>query len=260
MSVLANVNYHVHSDEPQAYHIDAGGVEGKIVSPEHDIQTVLVRDIRSGEVQVAFGSDSVEFIEAPSRVEDFEADSGLWQSVYDDELNALLKRELGAQEVVVFDHTVRIDDPKSGRKPARNVHSDYSPNGARQRLDDVLGVARAAEWAKGHYGFVNVWRPVEHVIETAPLGFVRPRSVDAEDWITLGLIYPDRLGQIMGLAANPNHDWIFKSKMTPNDVAIFNIFDNQGRASIGHSALDVVKAPLTDVPRKSVESRTLIRY
>jgi hypothetical protein len=50
------------------------------------------------------------------------------------------------------------------------------------------------------------------------------------------------------------------SKMTPDDVAYFNIFDNGGRPSIGHSALDMVEDPALKTIRKSLESRTLVRF
>jgi hypothetical protein len=64
----------------------------------------------------------------------------------------------------------------------------------------------------------------------------------------------------MGLAGNPKHEWIYQSKMTPDEVAVFNIYDNQGLASIAHSALDMVEDPNITTIRKSIESRTLVRY
>ncbi|WP_420861653.1 CmcJ/NvfI family oxidoreductase [Algirhabdus cladophorae] len=135
-----------------------------------------------------------------------------------------------------------------------------SVDGAKQRLIDILGPEQATEWSNGHYAFINVWRPVGDVINSAPLGFILPSSVAEDDWILLDLIYPDRKGQILGLAANPDHEWVYMSKMTPHDVAYFNIFDNRGRASIGHSALDMVEDPNISTIRKSIESRTLVRY
>ncbi len=123
-----------------------------------------------------------------------------------------------------------------------------------------MGAEAAAEWARGHYAFVNVWRPVDHPINSAPLGFVRPSSVEPSDWILLDLIYPDRNGQIMGLVGNPRHEWIYQSKMTPDEVAIFNIYDNRGAPSIAHSALDMVEDSNVNTIRKSIESRTLVRY
>ncbi|MEM9432819.1 MAG: CmcJ/NvfI family oxidoreductase [Pseudomonadota bacterium] len=258
MTRTATVNYHVQKPERQAYHIDAGGVFGDLISPEHAVRNVALNDTRDGS-SVSFEIDSVEFFMAPSTVTNFDADQS-WTGTYDRELTTLLTREIGAKEVVVFDHTVRSDDPNAVRKPARNVHSDYSAHGAQQRLIDILGAQTAAEWARGHFAFINIWRPVENPINSAPLGFVRPSSVPDGDWLLLDLIYPDRKGQIMGLVANDDHEWVYQSRMTPEDVAVFNIYDNSGRASIAHSALEMVENPSIEIPRKSIESRTLIRY
>ncbi|WP_170334467.1 CmcJ/NvfI family oxidoreductase [Ruegeria arenilitoris] len=254
----ATVNYHVHAPTRQAYHIDAGGVVGELISPEQVVTEVELSDVRAG-ASVNFAGDSVGFFNSRSEVSIFGKDRA-WQPAYDQELTDLLTREIGAKEVIVFDHTVRVDDPNAIRKPARNVHSDYSPEGAQQRLTDILGVEKAREWSDGHYGFINVWRPIENPINSAPLGFVRPSSVSEEDWLLLDLIYPDRRGQIMGLVANPDHEWIYQSRMTPDELAVFNIYDNRGKPSIAHSALDMVEDPKITTPRKSIESRALVHY
>lgn len=258
MTRTATVNYHIHADHRQAYHIDAGGVVGEMRSPPHAVTEVAVNDVR-GKTTADFEHDSVGFFEVSSQVHRYDPNED-WKATYDRELTTILTDTLGAQEVIVFDHTVRIDDPKSTRKPARNVHSDYSPEGAAQRLVDIVGTKKAQDWAAGHYAFINVWRPVEHTINSAPLGFVRPASVAKEDWMLIDLVYPDRKGHIMGLAANPAHEWLYKSKMTPDEIAVFNIYDNRGKPSIGHSALDMTEDPTISLPRKSIESRTLIRY
>ena len=253
-----SVNYHVHKPERQAFEIDSGGIVGNLVSPELVATPISVADIRKGDRAVTFASDSVTFATSPSAQATFTGDT--WTDSYDRELTNLLRDQLGAKDVVIFDHTVREDDPNSDRKPARNVHSDYSVEGAKKRLVDILGADKAAEWADGHYAFINVWRPIGAPINSAPLGFIRPSSVAAQDWIELDLIYPDRMGQIMGLAANPDHDWVYMSKMTPDEVAIFNIYDSDGLPSIGHSAIDLVEDPSLNIIRKSIESRTLVRY
>jgi len=258
MTRTAMVNYHVHAAERQAYHIDAGGVVGNLVSPEHAETEVNLRDIRA-EGGVTFDHDSVGFLTAPSKVSTL-GQGNTWRDTYDLELTSLLTRELGAAEVIIFDHTVRIDDPNAIRKPARNVHSDYSPEGSHHRLIDILGEAKADEWSDGHYGFINVWRPVEHPINSAPLGFVRPSSMVDDDWLLLDLIYPDRRGHIMGLVGNTNHEWVYQSRMTPDEVAVFNIYDNKGKPSVAHSALDMIEDPTITTIRQSIESRTLVRY
>lgn len=256
MPKQGRVNYLTHKPERQAFHIDAGGVFGKLVSPELQKTTISLRDMRQETVE--FAADSIGFLNTPSQVADFEADG--WQETYDTELTSLLTTQIGAQEVIIFDHTVRVDDPNAQRRPARNVHSDYSKDGAESRLVDLLGAEQAAHWSKGHYGFVNIWRPVTDPINSAPLGFVHPNSVAEADWLLVDLIYPDRRGSIMGLAANPEHDWIYWPKMTPDEVAFFNIYDNQGLPSIAHSAVDRVEDPSITTIRKSIESRALVRY
>ncbi len=258
MAHTATVNYHVHKDERQAFELDAGGIVGNLISPELAPTKVHLNDIRNTTQRIRFAEDAVEFAHVPSAVSDYSGDA--WQVTYDAELTALLTQRLGAHEVIVFDHTVRVDDPDATRKPARNVHSDYSEDGAKQRLIDLLGADRAADWSDGHYAFINVWRPVGAPINSAPLGFVRPASVDPSDWILLDLIYPDRLGQILGLAGNPEHEWLYQSRMTPDEVAFFNIYDNRGLPSIAHSALDMVEDQGVTTIRKSIESRTLVRY
>jgi len=85
-------------------------------------------------------------------------------------------------------------------------------------------------------------------------------TLQKNDWMDIGLIYPDRLGQILGVAANSAHEWFFKSRMSPDEVVIFNIYDNGGRPHLAHSALDLPSDVFAKTPRKSIESRTLVRY
>ena len=259
MSVQAIVNYHVHSESEQAYHIDACGEAGKLLSPKLDPIEVVVDDIRWHRDKPNFQRDSVQFLKHGTSIENFTRNDD-WRAIYDKELRIMLTDQIDAKEVIVFDHTVRIDNPDSTRRPARNVHSDYSQQGAHNRLRDLIGDETARDWEAGHFAFINVWRPVEQAITSAPLGFIRPETVMARDWIELKLVYPDRVGSIMGVAANADHEWIFCSNMHPDEIVFFNIYDNQNLPSIAHSALDVRSAAAAPSVRKSIESRTLVRY
>lgn len=259
MSATATVNYHIHKPERQAFELDAGGIVGKLISPELVATEINVEDARCSNFDNTFERTSMHFAAFKTKV-DVRNEKPAWEPSYNADIERFLKTKLDIEEVVIFDHTVRIDDEVSDRKPARNVHSDYSMEGAQQRLVDLLGQEQAAQWAAGHYAFINVWRPVDAVINSSPLGFIKTNSVDEQDWILLDLIYPDRKGQILGLAANPAHQWVYKSKMTPEEVVFFNIFDNKGLPSIAHSALDMTENPEIQSVRKSIESRTLVRY
>jgi len=259
MQVSASVNYHVHKDEPQAFEFDVDGIIGNLVSPELVTTPIEVRDLRDQPSATRFDEDGIAFVELAGAAHYFEHGNE-WQASYDEELQRTLMSEIGADEVIVFDHTVRIDDPNAARRPARNVHNDYNRAGAEQRLIDIVGEDRAEAFHKAGYGFVNVWRPIEHTIQSSPLGFIRPSSMSPNDWMDIGLIYPDRFGQILGVAANPAHEWFFKSEMTPNEAIIFNIYDSTGRPHLAHSALDLPGDADVTIPRKSIESRTLVRY
>ncbi|MEL7109792.1 MAG: CmcJ/NvfI family oxidoreductase [Pseudomonadota bacterium] len=259
MQVSASVNYHVRKDHPQAFEFDVDGIIGNLVSPELVTTPIEVQDLRGEMRPNQFDEDGLVFVEQPSAITNF-SDHASWQSTYEQELTRLLTAEIGAEEVIIFDHTVRIDDVKAARRPARNVHNDYNKAGAEQRLIDIVGDDRAAEFHQAGYGFVNVWRPIEHVIQSSPLGFIRPALMTPDDWMDIGLIYPNRFGQILGVAANPAHEWFFLSDMTPEEAVIFNIYDSTGRPHLAHSALDLPGDADVIVPRKSIESRTLIRY
>ena len=255
----AVVNYHIKSPARQAFHFDADGIVGNLIEPELVSTSVQVTDMRGEPDNICFDTEGIQFVEHVSQVKNFD-DSLNWKTTYDQELISLLTTKIGAQEVLVFDHTVRLDCPDAVRKPARNVHTDYSPAGAHQRLIDLVGEKKASEMNNGHYGFVNVWRPVQYTIKSSPLGFIRPTSMKKEDWVTIELIYPDRNGEILGVAANEDHDWFYLSNMTPDEIAIFNIYDNGERPFLGHSALDMEITSDGLPPRKSIESRTLVRY
>jgi len=259
MQIDASVNYHVTKTERQAFEFDVDGIIGNLVSPELETTSVKVTDLRGSDWQPAFDRNGIEFMDQPSKVTGFGAGEN-WTADYDKELIGLLKGHVGAAEVIVFDHTIRVDDPEAARRPARNVHNDYNEAGAQQRLIDLVGEERAEEFRDGGFGFVNVWRPVENVITSSPLGFIKPESIRGRDWMDIGLIYPDRLGQILGVAGNQGHQWFYLSKMTPEEAIIFNIYDSGGRPHLAHSALDLPSDAHAVTPRKSIESRTLIRY
>ena len=259
MRETATVNYHLKSDATQAFRFDVDGVIGNLESPPLQPTRVAVVDLRTGGPRVDFEHDGITFARQPTAVADFERARD-WEAAYNNELAALLEAEIGARDVIVFDHTVRIDDPDAARRPARNVHNDYSAAGARQRVVDLVGSDLARDYEAGHYGFVNIWRPIEAPVVSSPLGFIRPGSVRHDDWMTIDLIYPDRIGQILGVAANDTHEWFYLSGMTPDEAAIFNIFDNRGRPFLGHSALDMETPAPARMLRKSIESRTLVRY
>lgn len=254
----ASVNYHVRKSFTQAFEFDVDGIDGNLISPELLTTNVNVFDIRNSDVNIGFKTHGITFLEGLKAVPyPFNEDE---EALYNRKIVELLQSQIGAEEVLVFDHTVRIDDENASRRPARNVHNDYSEKGIQKRLIDLVGEEKAAEYHKGHFGFVNLWRPVENTIMSSPLGFICPDSMDVEDWINIELWYPDRKGEILGVAPNPQHRWFYKSKMRVDEGIIFNIYDNSGIHHLAHSALDMSEEGAKTTTRKSIESRMLVKY
>ena len=73
-------------------------------------------------------------------------------------------------------------------------------------------------------------------------------------------MYEHRVGNLTGLVHNDNHKWFVINQMSPDQVWIFCQFDNKTKICVPHSSVDVVGAKSNARPRKSIESRCLIRY
>lgn len=259
MRVSAKVKYHIHSDERQNILFDVDGEYGNIVFPELSLAKITAEDLRDNPTRVNFQEDGITFKNSETKITDF-VNSSDWEETYNAELKALLCETINAKEVIVFDHTIRVDDPDQARQPARHVHNDYTAIGAEQRMIDTLANQESSRFLNGHYGLINVWRPIENPIKSSPLGFIHPSSIQDEDWMTIYLVYPDDVREILGVAANNKHDWFYLSNMNLDEVAIFNTYDNQGHPHLAHSAIDIDDGINSQVNRKSIESRAIVLY
>jgi hypothetical protein len=253
----ARVRYHAPDLAVREILIDAGGVAGKRVDPSPCVREVELCDLRGVERRPSFASEGFAFVHAPgplSRASEFEAAG----AEYERTLVELVETELDAEEVVVFDHTLR-SEAEGARPPSHHVHCDYNERSARQRLLDFLGSARAAEWTRSRFALVNVWRPLEYPVERSPLGLVLPSSMSVEDWVDVDIVFPDRRGQVVGVLPDPAHRWVYLGGMRPDEAVIFTVYANTGVRGVAHSAVELLDAPASARPRKSIESRMFVR-
>lgn len=253
------VQYHEAGTIRAEILIDAGGVAGRRIDPDYRWVEVELADARVPELAPDFASEGLCFVVAPSCVGHPDAFAKL-QAAYELELQALLERELGARECVVFDHTVRGELGESGtRPPSYHVHCDYNEHSAAKRLRELVGPDRAELWLGSRFAVVNVWRPLLAPVERAPIAFVRPASMAAQDWVDVDIVFPTRRGQIVGVAHNPGHRWVYLSAMRPAEVAVFCVYANTGVGGVAHAAVELVPTPLDARPRASLESRVFVR-
>ncbi|MBL8377429.1 MAG: methyltransferase [Burkholderiales bacterium] len=185
-------------------------------------------------------------------------------AVYYPEIVRLVKEVSGAAHVVVFDHTLRSGDEaerqeKRLREVIRGAHNDYTEWSGPQRVRDVMGAGAPAYLAR-RFAIIQVWRPIQPVIEANPLAFADAASVAARDLLVAERRYPDRVGQTYRLAYNPAHRWWYFPRQRRDEAIVFKVYESltDGRARFTpHTSFDDPDTLAGAAPRQSIEVRTL---
>jgi hypothetical protein len=186
------------------------------------------------------------------------------RGLYYREMEELVKRESGAARVMVFDHTLRTADDvereaKKIREVVRRVHNDYTEWSGPQRVRDLLP-DEADALLQRRFAIIQVWRPINHPVETAPLAIADAASLAEADLVVSERRYPGRVGQTYGVRYNPAHRWYWFPRMAPDEALVFKVYESlkDGRARwTAHTAFDDPTAPAHARPRESIEIRTL---
>lgn len=184
------------------------------------------------------------------------------------EVEAFLKRQTGAAEVFIFDHTVRVQDDrkreeKAVRLPVRVVHNDYTEKSGPQRVRNLLEPSMAARFLKHRFAMVNVWRSIGPTAERMPLAVADARTMAPGDFVATDLVYEERTGEIYQVANDPGQRWYYFSGMTRDEVVLLKCFDTalDGRARwTAHGAFENPMAPAGTPPRESIEVRTVLSF
>jgi hypothetical protein len=233
-------------------------------SGRFDLHTVPIHDARPLVAELSLDRHGFELHRHLSAVSDF-YDTDQIRNVYYPEIETLVKNVSGASRVVIFDHTLRADsqdkrDEKSVREPATIVHNDYTERSGPQRVRDLLDSDDAQSALKGRFAVINVWRPINGPVQSAPIALADAQSVAHEDLIETDLIYPDRVGEIYQAAFNPQHRWFYFPDMRPDEALFIKGYDSlkDGRAQYTiHSAFEDPTSGPKALPRESIELRTL---
>lgn len=257
------------SSTTPVYMASTGGAGAKLnMVGEFEERQVEIHDgrdyIERGH-QFALDREGFVLLAHTTTVSDF-YDQDQISSIYEAELEQLLIQATGAGRVVVFDHTLRSDDPsireaRNTREPAAVVHNDYTDRSARKRLREIMPAA--AESAPASFAIVNVWRPIVHPAVTTPLTVCDGRSLDSADLVPVERRARDRTGELMLVNYNPGQRWFYFPHMRPDEVILIKTFDSvsDGRTGFGiHTAFEDPSAPSDAPPRQSIESRAFVFY
>ena len=153
-----------------------------------DPHDVTIEDARGREAEFTLDRNGFALVKAPTAVADFYSPEEI-KRVYYPEVERLLRDELGASRVCVFDHNVRNATREGLAVPSRQVHNDHTVNSAPRRVRDHLG-ADAEELLKHRFGIVNVWRPIRGPVQDSPLALCDARSFTDDDLIASVLSTP----------------------------------------------------------------------
>lgn len=110
------------------------------------------------------------------------------------------------------------------------------------------------------FAIIQVWRAINHPIESNPLALADARSVAASDLLAAERRYPHRVGETYQLMYNPEHRWFYFPRMRREEALVFKVYDSaiDGRARFTpHTSFEDPTTPPGAPPRQSIEVRTL---
>jgi len=225
---------------------------------------VSIGNMRARAANLSLERNGFVLVREPSAVSDFH-DPAQMRGVYYPEIEALARRLLGGEKVLVFGEVVRTDSQTTcdGRLPAYGAHVDYGERTIRQLTQDILGRDAAEAWLRRRFILMNLWRPIRTVYRT-PLAVCDASTVLQSDLndseVRGGLDDPDRPPLFgFNLSYSPRHRWYYVPQMQPTEILAFKLFDSD-RTRVqwtGHTAFDDPTAAPDAPPRESIEIRTI---
>ena len=266
--VTAALTYLVDTGEKPVNYPSVAGEDGvSRWDSQHEARAVAIHDGRAAAEPFDLDREGFALVRHDTAVTDFYDDAEI-ETVYEAEVEKLVKEVTGARRVVVFDQTRRSDsvalrEAKGIREPAGNVHNDYTARSGPQRVRDLLPAGEAEALLQRRFAIVNVWRPIRGPVRTAPLALCDARSVAPEDLIAAERRAKDRVGEIQQAVFNPAHRWTYFPNMERHEAVLIKVYDSaeDGRARFTiHTAFDDPTSPPDAPPRESIETRSFVFF
>ena len=233
----------------------------------HRAHNFVVTDVSGDEDKYTLDSHGFQYCRHESREKDFTDEEAI-QLAYYKECEQLLKDVTGASRIRIFNHKVRRGPTQwhhlglknlANRGPVTRTHVDQSYAGAELRLRWEFP-NEADELVKRRYQIINIWRPIETILKD-PIAVAGAGSVPDADLVGAEMTEDDFKGESWVVRHNPDHQWYYKHRMTPQDVLLIKCFDSDtlvARRSL-HSAFED-PAHRDRESRQSIEVRCLVCY
>ena len=265
VSVRSTLNYTVDTGEkPVTKSNSPGQVRVTENTGKYQAREVTIQNGRLHGGAFSLDREGFALVRHETKMKNF-YDEAEVKAVSYPEIEQLVKQCTGASRVLVFDHTVRMEDDalreeKFASRPVRSVHNDYTEWSGPQRVRDLLPKEQAEALLQRRFSVIQVWRPVRNPVVSAPLAIADSQSIAAKDLVGTERRYPDRVGEIYHLTYNADHRWYYFPNMQTDEAIVFKCYDSMkdGRARwSAHAAFDDPNSPANAPARESIEMRTL---
>jgi hypothetical protein len=262
-TIEASLNYLADTGEKLVTQVAEPGGRDSRSGGSSETHQVAIHNGRPQADRFQFEREGFRFVDHTTKVGNFDDEEEI-RRVYYPEVEALIKAVSGAKRVVVFDHALRTasEEQRETRKIrdiVSRVHNDYTEWSGPQRVRDVMG-EEAEELLRRRFAIIQVWRPINHPVESHPLAICDAQSVSPASLVVNERHYPGRVGQTYAITYDPGQRWYWFPRMRPDEALVFKVYESlrDGRARwTAHTAFADPNAPPHARPRESIEIRTL---
>ncbi|AUT02122.1 methyltransferase [Nostoc sp. CENA543] len=229
-----------------------------------------IYNARSIAKDISLDKEGFGFTQHQTQVHNFYDEEEL-RRVYYLEAEQLLQEVTGAEQVVIFDHTLRNAaqskaNENSIKEPVKRVHNDFTAKSGytRARLElATRGIDNIDELLQRRFAIINVWRAIAQPIQESPLAVCDAQSIAPTDLVAGDLVYRGRVGETYAVTYNQEHKWFYFPQMHRDEALFIKCFDSatDGRARFAaHTAFEDPTSPSDAPPRESIELRTFVFY
>jgi hypothetical protein len=266
--VHATVRYLVPTGEKPVYIASRGGADAALnIGAGFEDHEVPIHDARQLEPPASLDKQGFTLLPHATQIRNF-YDLKHAEAAYDAEISELVIAATGADQCLVFDHTLRSDSrhirgEHSTREPASVIHNDYTDASAAKRLRDLLPAKDVREKLRHRFAIINVWRSIAGPVVTSPLACCDAATIDTADLIASERRAAERIGELELVCWNAAHRWYYFPEMNRSEALLIKTFDSardgRARRSI-HTAFTHPLAPADAPARESIESRLLVFF
>lgn len=274
-TVTTTINYCGTEGLPPRLRFDLTDIKNSVSAPR-DSREVTVYNARQIERDGSLDRRGFTMVNSPTAVSDFD-DADQVEKIYYPEIEDLLAKLLGTEEIIVFGHIHRTDDPGATQErteseapldrtrsgPAGGAHVDFDEESIKTYVAEFAGDKdKTDQLLKKRVVNVNIWRGTRKV-ERMPLALCDGSTARRDQMIPVDMVNavgPYATTKVgLNLQYSPDHRWYYYPEMTPDEVLVFKTYDSDGSVvqRTPHSAIVDPTSAADAPPRHSIEIRAL---